>query len=189
MGHYGFVLECGQQRREDVENNPYEVLGWTDEKAAEVAEAITKPAVAKKDVRVCICGHPARAHATQGLDKQLALEYTRRGHEQCKYARMTCPCTKFNEIGTCESTQSFTFKTAGADQDHALVKGMQKARGKGAEFEWTHLEKTVCAKCGKADGERHLVSVTSFGEVVNFPEKFNMFLCQEHFIEMGGARL
>jgi hypothetical protein len=169
-------------------SNPFEALGWTQDQNDQAAEAIAKPSVPRKDPRVCLCGHSARAHATQGLDAESAQEYRERGLERCQVARMSCPCRGFVEVLQTEDVRAFTFKTSGPDTDHALTKGIKKLQGRDNTFEWSNLEKTACTRCGESSGQRHLVAMTNQGRIATYPAPNNLFLCHEHFIEMGGAR-
>lgn len=171
-----------------MEKNPFEALGWSEEDAEKVSEAIKEPSVPRKDPRVCLCGHPARAHSTEGIT-DLARGFASRGFNHCRFARMKCPCAGFVEIGTSSDVRVFTFKTAGPDKDHALLKGIKKAQDAGAEFEWTDLSKTACLKCGATSGARHIVALDSTGHVSPVPEAHNLFLCDVHFAEMGGNLL
>lgn len=171
-----------------MSDNPFEIFELGDDLPEQVEKATAKPSVPKKDPRICVCGHPARAHSSEGVTAD-AVEKRKYNQHVCRYARMACPCAKFIEVVKCDDVRLFTFRTSGIDANHALFKGVSRAKEKDVEFEWSDLSLTACVECGITTGPRHIVALNDRGRVSRDPGAFNVFLCQDHFIERGGAQV
>lgn len=167
------------------EEDPLAILGYSDEEiAAGEAAVIQASEKYEADYRVCICGHAARAHASQGRTED-AKALRSMGREQCRIAKVKCPCVNFTPVLTSSQIRLFTFKTTGIRFDHALQKGVKKARDSGAEIDWLIVPE--CIACHK-QGVRLTICAVTPGQVVSSkPQPYNVFLCDEHLRAAGGA--
>jgi hypothetical protein len=172
-----------------VDTNPFAALGWTDEEFESGEDSMyTASQRLQADNRICACGHPARAHASQGVTQE-ALILQNAGREQCRYGRMKCPCQDFDALLTSNDVRAFTFKTTGQGKNHALHKGVQKARKEGKEISWTKVECVLCARAGTVAAGAHLqpAAITEQGRIAkDQPAALNGLLCDAHIVALGG---
>ncbi len=99
-----------------------------------------------RDPRICVCGHPARAHT------DFSLSETQRGLREmgryiCQPSRQICPCKAFHEVLRVEDTRTFRFQTKGPLNAHALFQGAKRSAENGHEIEWS--EGVVCGICAR----------------------------------------
>lgn len=150
-------------------------------------EAYKVPASVPKDKRVCICGHPASAHATESANPVIKDAWLRMNREKCKTGRTTCPCDGFIEILTSEKMNHFVFRTSvGGQAGHALYRGVSKATAEGKDVTWTNANALRCVMCGKSEAPLYIAALTLAGRVADDPQPKNAFLCEEHYTSLGG---
>jgi hypothetical protein len=125
--------------------------------------------VVARDGRVCACGHPVGRHT----------EYA--GLVSCKPARLECPCKKIRPAIDVPNTRYFMRKTIGNGKSHALLLGLRAAQvadpDSMSEVEWLIPDK--CDKCGAEGKGAQPCNVTKTGMVIDEPEGYDVFLCDE----------
>lgn len=172
-----------------MSDNPFAALNWSEDEAVSGEDTLNEASTTRaKDSRVCACGHPARAHASQGVTEPAKI-LQRAGREQCRYGRMKCPCEHFDAVIVASDVRPFSFKTTGVNTRHALYKGVSKARKNDIDVQWT---KAVCAPCeaqGTVDPSSHLriIAVTKTMQVSLEPEARNVLVCDAHYEALGGV--
>jgi hypothetical protein len=134
-----------------------------------------REAAASRDKRVCICGHPVRAHTGFA------------GRALCKPTKMECPCRTAEPVLLVQDTREFLWATTGPDEKHALALGIRKSQLKGKKVEWIDGVPS-CRICEKSGNEERLVPcpVTAGGQVATWPEKLNGLLCAECIERIAG---
>ncbi len=138
--------------------DPAEVL-------AEDKKLNARPARAKRDHRINVCGHPvARITNANGI-------------VYCKPTRMECPCKKLRPMLEVSDLRFFLRRTEGGGALHALTRGLAALEEAGGSAKW--LVDLVCDRCGKADGGVVPVPVTGNGIQVSRATGFDAMLCKD----------
>lgn len=150
--------------------------------------AYKTPATVVKDKRVCTCGHPASAHATQSANRTVREAWQRMGKDRCKTGKTTCPCDGFIEVLQSEKMNHFVFRTTtGGQTGHALYRGVAKAVAAGKTVEWTNANALQCVICRKMEPPLYIAAMTLAGRVSEEPQPKNVFLCEKHYVSQGGV--
>lgn len=145
-------------------DNPLAALGVSLEEVLEAdSELRTRPA--KRDGRICICGHSMTKHK---FDKYL-------GTTECKPSRMHCPCKESRPVLEAEDTRPFLRRTQGAGAMHALSRGLAALVASGKTAEWTIDMK--CDRCGQESNELIPVPVTKNGVASIEPTGIDKLIC------------
>ena len=122
-----------------------------------------------RDGRICACGHPMSRHT----------EYA--GLVSCKPARLECKCKRARPTIDVPNTRFFMRKTIGNGKSHALLLGLRAAQvadpDSMSEVEW--LIPDTCDKCGAEGKGAQPVNVTKTGMVIDEPEGYDAFLCND----------
>jgi len=142
-----------------------EVLGISFEEAREVDKKLSRKSKAKRDRRVCLCGHGVSKHTTYN------------GILVCKPSAMTCPCKKINPVLEAEDTRMFLRKTEGAGPMHALSRGIYACLEAGKKVEW--IVALECDRCHATDKRVVPVPVTQNGFSADYATGFDALLCDE----------
>lgn len=166
-----------------MSDNPMSVFGGAPD-----LDAYKIPANVPKDKRVCLCGHPASAHATQNANPNISDAWKRMNRDRCKTGKTTCPCDGFIEILESDKMNHFVFRTtAGGQAGHALYRGVAKALSAGKEVTWTNPNALQCLLCGRIEPPLFIAAMTPGGRVSQEPQAKNIFLCEEHYRNQGGT--
>lgn len=145
-------------------DNPLAALGVSLEEVLEAdSELRTRPA--KRDGRICICGHSITKHK---FDKYL-------GVYECKPSRMHCPCKEARPVLEAEDTRPFLRRTQGSGAMHALSRGLAALVASGKTAEWTI--DMVCDRCGEESSELLPVPVTKNGMASIEPTGIDKLIC------------
>ena len=147
---------------------------------AEIEVSLAKSKVSKADPRICVCGHNARSHASQGVeDSPLRDLFESRGVEACSPARQTCPCNAFRAVAESDNVRLFIFKTTGAYNSHALNKGISAAIKKGVDVR--QIGDWACDACQRTLAVDNVkvgpVPLDSRQREVFAPGEYNLLLC------------
>ncbi len=163
--------------------NPMSIFGGAPD-----LDAYKAPAVTTRDKRVCICGHPASAHATQNPNASIADAWKRMKRDKCKTGKTTCPCDGFIEILESEKMNHFVFRTTtGGQNGHALYRGVAKALSEGKTVTWTNANALQCLICSRTEPPLYIAAMTLGGRVSEEPQPKNVFLCEQHYVDQGGT--
>lgn len=115
------------------------MMGLTEE---EIARGKRGGELARRDGRICICGHPMARHKDEaGV-----------GVVFCRPSRLLCMCQDPYPVIEVTNTRPFMFKTTGMGIEHALQAGIFRCREKGIGI--TYLVVWECEKpgCGSTEG-------------------------------------
>jgi len=140
-------------------------LGMSLEEVREVDEKLTRKNKAKRDRRVCLCGHGVSKHTTFN------------GILVCKPSAMMCPCKRLRPVLEAEDTRMFLRKTEGAGAMHALSRGIYAALEAGRSVEW--IVDLTCDKCNATDKRVVPVPVTQNGFLADYATGFDALLCDD----------
>jgi len=143
--------------------NPLEAMGMNMDEVLEM-DSVLRTRPAKRDGRICICGHGVMKHTELG------------GMVNCKPSKMDCPCKKIRPVLDAEDTRPFLRKTQGGGPMHALSRGLASLLSTGKEAEW--IIDLKCDRCGKESDTLIPVPVTQSGVAVTEPTGFDALLCQ-----------
>jgi hypothetical protein len=99
---------------------------WLDARVAQ--RATTRPSTR----RVCLCGHPIKAHIDDAL---------------CSPTRIDCHCRTLRPVIEVDDTRNFVFKTRGF-REHALMSGMSRTTMSDKKWKWLPGEPR-CDACGE----------------------------------------
>jgi hypothetical protein len=75
-------------------------------------DSVLRTRPAKRDGRICLCGHGLSKHQDLG------------GYILCKPSKMDCPCKKIRAVIDTDDTRPFLRRTSGAGPLHALSRGL-----------------------------------------------------------------
>ena len=150
----------------DPAKSLFDKLGLDPEDVLKVDyELNARPAKAKRDHRINICGHPvARVTNANGI-------------VYCKPTRMECPAKKLRPMLEVSDLRFFLRRTEGGGALHALTRGLAALEEAGGSAKW--LEDLVCDRCGRADGGVVPVPVTINGIQVSRATGFDAMLCKD----------
>lgn len=153
--------------------NALEQLGMTIEDVNEVDDSLrTRPAV--RDGRICLCGHGVSRHSVNTIGQVL-----------CTPSKMTCPCLKVRPVLDVEDTRPFLRRTQGSGQNHALIRGLARVIEQGKRAEWIETPACDMPDCGSTVGVIP-VPLTESGFPVSEPTGYNVFMCRECLMAVGG---
>lgn len=167
--------------------------GWTE---ADYADGLAETEKAskgwQKDGRLCLCGHPAKAHASVSTSDDPVVQAAKNeGIERCKFARMVCPCKAFTPAVSVDDPRVGMFKTQGPGAKHALQKAVSKARDKGQTVEWDPDVLHCMYPPGCTEEHPGKLSIANVNphtrRVSTWAEGYNLMLCEKHYQELGGT--
>lgn len=147
------------------DKNALELLGISFEEARDVDQKLSKKGKAKRDRRVCLCGHGVSKHTTFN------------GILVCKPSAMMCPCKKINPVLEAEDTRMFLRKTEGAGPMHALSRGLYACIEAGRKVEW--IVPLQCDRCKSKDKRVVPAPVTQNGFSADYATGFDALLCDD----------
>ena len=139
-------------------------IGLDPKEAMDIDKTLRKR-TAKRDGRVCICGHGAGRH------------HETAGRQTCNPSAMKCPCRTFRPVLEVEDSRVFLRETLGPGKLHALSRGIAASFELGKKVTWTI--DLVCDRC-KDEGKIVLpVPLSESGYVANHPTAVTAMLCHE----------
>lgn len=143
-------------------------LGIDSEEAIQIADELRT--VARRDDRICICGHSVSRHKEAS------------GFVSCKPSKYDCPCKKIRPVIKTDDVRYFMRKNHGDGMAHALVSGIATAQKNKATVEWTI--DLACDKCG-TPGKVTVVCVTQNGYKDSTANSgYNALLCDTCYGEI-----
>ena len=145
-------------------------FGVDDDQASKYMDYLDKFPRSKQ---ICICGHTITSHRYNP-----SIGYT------CKPNSMYCPCLKPRAVYFAGNARHFKRSTHGPGMKHALTQGIVKMTKSGSEGQW--LEKLVCQVPGCKNLEIVPAPVNRDKRVTAEGSVFNVLLCREHVVELGG---
>lgn len=122
----------------------------------------TRPA--KRDGRICICGHGVSKHTDFG-----------NGVVACKPSKMDCPCKKVRAVLDAEDTRPFLRRTQGAGSMHALARGLAALAQSGKDAQW--IIDLECDRCHEHSDNLVPVPVTANGLATDYATGLDVLLC------------
>lgn len=143
----------------------FAALGLAPEDVMAIDSALnSRPARAKRDHRINVCGHPiARITNAAGI-------------VYCKPTRMECPCKKIRPMLEVSDLRFFLRRTEGGGALHALTRGLAALEAAGGQAKW--LEDLQCDRCGATEGGVVPVPVTANGIKVSRATGYDAMLCR-----------
>lgn len=127
-------------------------------------DSVLRTRPAKRDGRICLCGHGLSKHQDLG------------GYILCKPSKMDCPCKKIRAVIDTDDTRPFLRRTSGAGPLHALSRGLAALAQSGKSAQW--IVELVCDKCGEHSDQIVPVPVTQNGYASDEPTGYDLLLCQ-----------
>lgn len=116
----------------------------------------------RRDSGICICGHARSKHLVGALGTS------------CVPGKQYCPCKAVRVVVETSDTRFFMFKTEGGGANHAIVRGMVKAKNSGAEVHW--VAEYRCDRC-QTEGPVSVLPVSQRGIIMSEATGYDVLLC------------
>ena len=139
-------------------------IGLDPQEAMDIDKTMRKR-TAKRDGRVCICGHGVGRH------------HETAGRQTCNPSAMKCPCRTFRSVLEVEDSRVFLRETLGPGKLHALSRGIAASFELGKKVSWTI--DLICDRCKDEEKTVSPVPLSDSGYVANSPTAMTALLCHE----------
>lgn len=138
-------------------------MGMTPET---IAREMRGAELARRDGRICICGHPMARHKDEaGV-----------GIIFCRPSRLSCKCQTPYAVIEVRNTRPFMFRTTGLGLEHALQAGIFRCREKGIEITWLVPQQCEREGCDSTLGVQ-AVPLSDRMKPVAQESKINALMC------------